>query len=270
LTSESTAAGRGIAGPRAEGPEGARRQAATHALRRWRGAGRCAGRGGRCFAPTTLRCSPRGRAAKLAALAARAPLGHSPRVRSTKRAARADPGAALLGAADIAPAPPRATAAGRASPPGASPLPAPRRAARRYPDPLPPAALETAGVFGATVETFAASTATASAKARAARRRHACAQPRSAAVPARARSALRTSDSPRLFERSSRSERSEFRGGAGIPSIAGHPRAAGASAGAPAASGPRLCPRHPAGANIAAPNIRPARRATRCDVSWSH
>src|SRR5690606_21092759 len=56
--------------------------------------------------------------------------------------------------------------------------------------------------------------------------------------PARARSALRTSDSPRLSERSSRSERSEFRGGAGTASIAGHPREAGASAGTPAANGP--------------------------------
>jgi len=59
--------------------------------------------GGRCFAPTSLRCSPRGRAAKLAALATRAPLKQSPRVRCTKRASRADPEAALLGAADIAP-----------------------------------------------------------------------------------------------------------------------------------------------------------------------
>jgi hypothetical protein len=66
----------------------------------------CARRGdnyaGRCCAPTSLRCSPRGRAAKLAALASRAALGQSPRVRGTKRASRADPEAALLGAADIA------------------------------------------------------------------------------------------------------------------------------------------------------------------------
>jgi len=39
-----------------------------------RSAGRCCG--GRCCAPTTLRCSPRGRAAKLAARAALAPLRH--------------------------------------------------------------------------------------------------------------------------------------------------------------------------------------------------
>ncbi len=65
--------------------------------------------GGRCFAPTPLRCSPRGRAAKLAALATRAPLKQSPRVRGTKRASRAAPEAALLGATDIAPQrPPRA------------------------------------------------------------------------------------------------------------------------------------------------------------------
>src|SRR5690606_20220255 len=69
------------------------------------------------------------------------------------------------------------------------------------------------------------------------------AQPRSAAAPARARSALRTSDSPRLSERSERSSRSEFRGGAGAASIAGHPREAGASTGAPAAGGPHLCTR---------------------------
>src|SRR5690606_15769419 len=49
---------------------------------------------------------------------------------------------------------------------------------------------------------------------------------------------LRTSDSPRLSERSSRSERSEFRGGADIASIAGNPREAGASAGTPAPDGP--------------------------------
>jgi len=42
-------------------------------------------------------------AAKLAALAARAPLEQSPRVRSTMRASRADPEAALLGAAEVAP-----------------------------------------------------------------------------------------------------------------------------------------------------------------------
>jgi len=36
-----------------------------------------AGRSGRCFAPTSLRGSPRGRAAQLAALASRAPLRHS-------------------------------------------------------------------------------------------------------------------------------------------------------------------------------------------------
>jgi hypothetical protein len=86
-----------------------------------------------------------------------------------------------------------------------------------------------------------ANTATLPAKVRVVRRRRARAQPRSAAVPARARSALRTSDSPRFPERSSRSERSEFRGGAGAASITGHPRAAGASTGTTAADGPRLC-----------------------------
>src|SRR5215470_2582531 len=51
---------------------------------------------GRGKTPTPLRCSVRGRAAKLAALTAFAPLKHSRRVRGTKRAARAAPGPALL------------------------------------------------------------------------------------------------------------------------------------------------------------------------------
>ena len=64
---------RGVAaGSRAKGPE---RRAQGGAR------GRAAGGddGGRCFAPTSLRCSPRGRAAKLATLASRAPLRQSPR-----------------------------------------------------------------------------------------------------------------------------------------------------------------------------------------------
>ena len=142
------------------------------------GAARGDGYGGRCCAPTALRCSPRGRAAKLAALATRAPLGQSPRVRGTKRAARADPEAALLGAADIAP---------RTCPPRRPP----RAAPGLRPGPLSPAAQATSVVFGAKTGTLAANTATLPATARAARRRRACAQPRSAAVPAGARSALR-------------------------------------------------------------------------------
>jgi len=199
---------------------GASRQAA--ALRRRWGrraqrpcqAGRGDGCGGRCCAPTSLRCSSRGRAAKLAALASRAPLGQSPRVRSTKRASRADPETALLGTAEIAPArlarplgawPPTAPQrcrlplwkrgrSTRRRRPCSSPEPSHRQQRRRLPAAGAP-----------------------------------CAQPRSAAVPARARSAPRTSDSPRLSERSARSARSEFRGGAGTASIAGHPRVAGAS-----------------------------------------
>ncbi len=84
------------------------------------GPGRAArgdGCGGRCCAPTALRCSPRGRAAKLATLASRAALGQSPRVRSTKRAARADPEAALLGAADITPRGPAWPAGAASRPP---------------------------------------------------------------------------------------------------------------------------------------------------------
>ena len=53
------------------------------------------------------------------------------------------------------------------------------------------------------------------------------------------------SDSPRLFERSERSSRSEFCGGATRPSIAGNPRAARASSEAPPAARPRLCSRQP-------------------------
>jgi len=90
--SRQAAAGRGLAGPGAPGRGAAGVGGAT----------RGNGCGGRCCAPTALRGSLRGRAAKLATLAARAPLGQSPRVRGTKRAARADPEAALLGAADIA------------------------------------------------------------------------------------------------------------------------------------------------------------------------
>ena len=100
-------------------------------------------------------------------------------------------------------------------------------------------------------------------------RRRACAQPRSAAVPAGARSAPRTSDSPRLSERSSRSERSEFRGAAGAASIAGHPRAAGASTGTPATGGPRagtrLCPRKPSARG--APTSARCRTAPACTAS---
>jgi len=54
------------------------------------------------FAPTSLRCSRRGRAAKLAALTAFVALEQSRRVRRTKRATRADPGTALLAAPQVA------------------------------------------------------------------------------------------------------------------------------------------------------------------------
>ena len=103
-------------------------------------AGRGAGRGGRCCAPTALRSSPRGRAAKLATLAARAALGQSPRVRSTKRAARADPEAALLGAADSAA-------------PGSLPRCAPQPRSPRPHGPLSPAARATSAVFGSKAAT---------------------------------------------------------------------------------------------------------------------
>ena len=154
--------------------------------------------------------------------------------------------------------------------------------------PLTPAALETSVPLGPKAATQAASNATVPAKARAmapprarpagrvARRRRALAQPRSAGAPARARSALRPSFSRRLSERSSRSERSEFRRGAGAPSIAGNPREAGASNSTPAAGDParwaspgwrhrpRLCTRQPS----ARRGPRNAPRSNRGEMSW--
>ena len=108
---------------------------------------------------------------------------------TTKRAARAEPGPALLLAPEIAPARhrlPRGTS-GEARANG--------EAARQSPD--------------------------ATAKARAGSSWRASEAPRSAGLVARARSAHRPSDSSPLSERSERSERSEFGDGAASPSIAG-------------------------------------------------
>src|SRR5690606_28696545 len=109
-----------------------------------------------------------------------------------------------------------------------------------------------------------ASTTRSPAKAQVACRGRACAPPRGAGAPARARSALRPSFSRRLFERSSRSERSEFRRGAGAASIAGHPRAAGASTrrtrGRLAGLWPEPLP-HPLPAPSHAQTLRTSRRA---------
>ena len=59
--------------------------------------------GGRPCRPTPLRCSRRGRAAKLASLTSFVALEQSRRVRSgSARCARADPGAALLAAPQVA------------------------------------------------------------------------------------------------------------------------------------------------------------------------
>ncbi len=77
----------------------ARALTSTHRLRCARCGSDCGDR--RC-APTPLRCSSRGRAAKLTSRASLAPFGHSPRVRSTKRASRAAPETPLLGAAEVA------------------------------------------------------------------------------------------------------------------------------------------------------------------------
>ena len=76
------AAGAGVPGPTAKGPRtaqgGAKRRNGPQppAARRARDAPG-AGCSGRCCAPTPLRCSPRGRAAQLASLAALASLRHS-------------------------------------------------------------------------------------------------------------------------------------------------------------------------------------------------
>ena len=75
------------------------------------------------------------------------------------------------------------------------------------------------------------------------------------------------SDSPRLFERSSRSERSEFCGGATRPSTAGNPRAARASSEAPTAARPRLCSRLPSKATSSRTTAQ-GRQATSERVSF--
>ena len=64
-------------------------------------------RGGRRFAPTSLCCSARGRAAGLAACAARTPLKHAAASQTRSALARADLGPALLAAPEIGPAAPR-------------------------------------------------------------------------------------------------------------------------------------------------------------------
>jgi len=123
------------------------------------------------------------------------------------------------------------------------PLRPPRRPAQPRPGPLPPAARQTPTVYAAKTGGMRSMNHDADGKGagRPPPARLCAAEKRSGAGPRAQRASL--SDSPRMSERSSRSERSEFRGGAGAASIAGHPRAAGASTGAPAAGGPRLCPR---------------------------
>ena len=82
------------------------------------------------------------------------------------------------------------------------------------------------------------------------------------------------SDSPRLFERSSRSERSEFCGGATRPSTAGNPRAARASSEAPTAARPRLCSRLPSKATSSRTTAQGRELSlTRCErrqTQWSN
>jgi len=82
------------------------------------------------------------------------------------------------------------------------------------------------------------------------------------------------SDSPRLFERSERSSRSEFCGGATRPSTAGNPRAARASSEAPTAARPRLCSRLPSKATSSRTTAQGRELSlTRCErrqTQWSH
>ena len=160
-------------------------------------------------------------AAKLATLASRAPLGQSPRVRETKRASRADPEAALLGAADIAPPRPGPRAWRPPMPPGAD---RPANAARRHPplwqrhgcpsggrDPcarIPPRCRQRRGPSAVGAP---------------------CAQPRSAAAPA-ARAARIVQHSRGDCPSGARAASvASFAAPAGAASIAGHPREAGAS-----------------------------------------
>jgi hypothetical protein len=145
----------------------------------------------------------------------------APQARSTKRASRADPEAALLGAADIAAPPPGPRPVRHSRPP----------ATRRPPGPLPNAALDTSVAHASRTGPLPANTTTVSARARptarakAGPRARATARLRARALGRRrascaaekrsrtggARSAHRPSFSRRLSERSSRSERSEFR-----------------------------------------------------------
>ena len=127
----------------------------------------------------------------------------------TKRAARADPSPALLAAPEIAPAGHRL----------------PRRA-------------PCGGLRAVEHQRFGKG-AGGRAGGAPVRSREASPGPNRARGPRAQRASC--SDSARLFERSSRSERSEFGAGAPRPSIAGHPRAARASSEVPTAARPRLC-----------------------------
>jgi len=173
---------------------------------------------------------------------------------TTMRAARADPDAALRGAADSAAPRPACAAAARSGRP-ARPARSARSAWLR-----PAGARSENSAFGAREADGDGALERRNAAGKGAGRplpACLCAAEKRSSAGRRAQRAS-SSDSPRLSERSSRSERSEFRGAAATASIAGHPRAAGASTGTPAAGGPRLCPRQP-----------DARCAWR-NVWWSH
>ncbi len=195
-SSRQAAAGRsGLRARRARG-DGARKGT------RWARFARCGShRGGRRYAPTALRSSPRGRAAELAARAALAALGQPPRVRVTKRASRADPEAAVLGAAEVA-------APSEACPPRA--LARPTAPGRRARNPDRPAA----ACRSACVRTAACAARTAALTRKGAGRLprvRLCAGEKRSSAGARAKRAS-YSFSPRLSERSARSARSELRG----------------------------------------------------------
>ena len=200
--------------------------------------------GGRCFVPPSLRCSPRGRAAQLAALAAlaaRAPLKHSAASQMYEaRFARR----------------PRGCAARRrrhrpkrcAPPPLACRCPASERA------PLPHAALETSVVHALKTGPSPTSTATVSAKARATAWavRGGCALCAAEKRRSAGRRAQRASSiilAAISLSGARAASVASFAAQAGAASIAGTPprEAGGQAPGARAADGPRrrprLCPR---------------------------
>lgn len=209
------------------------------------GAASCSGRRG---APTALRCSPGGRASQLPPFAALTVVGQATRVRCGWRAAHAARQAALLGAADGRPGRPcpplkhhRSTSTALKTCGSAGWLGqgvAGQKQVRtadtehRSPTTVPP---------GTALKTCGSARWFGQGEGGPQWARLCAAEKRKGLGPCAQRTS--TTDSPRLSERSARRARSELRGGAQPLSIAGHPRAAGASSEAPAAAHPRLGPR---------------------------